>query len=225
MSIPMMVWGMDPIYTTIAHQLRNKYGIKLAEHVQSMNVLHKTLLEGFWFSPKDHVRLVNELLATKAFLHDNRMDPFHAMAASQTQGEGYREIAETSIHCQISSMTVNMHIDRTGFIWRGPNGETLIGPDAIQHIIDELKWPEFVAWVAAKNKFAGKIVERMHPTVPHVANKFLPQVGFQFDITRGMSRDLSKIWALTLDLRWGCTSYECNTTETYTGLNFVYKHK
>lgn len=225
MSIPLMAYAMDPVYSQVAGQLRRKYNINVAEHVQSMNVIYKTTLEGFWFTPIDSVRLVNTLMQTQAFLHDNRADPFHAAAASQTQGEGYREIAETSVHCQISPTTVNMHIDRTGFIWRGPNGETYIGPDAIKHILDELKWPEFVKWVSGKSKFAGAIVERMHPTVPSVANKFLPQVGFEFDITRGNTRDQSQQWALTLDLRWGCTGYDCTRTETYTGLNFVYKRR
>jgi hypothetical protein len=221
----MMKWGMDPIYTQIAGQLRRKYQINLAEHIESVTVLHNNILEGIWFTPKDHHRLIDVLLRTNAFLHDNRADPFHAAAASQTQGEGYREIAETSVHCQISAATVNMHIDRTGFIWRGPNGETLIGPDAIAHILDELKWPELVKWVSGKSKFAGMIVGRMHPVVPSVASKFMPQLGIQFDITRGANRDFSKQWALTLDLRWGCTGYDCTRTETFTGLNFVVKHK
>lgn len=220
-----MQYGMDPVYTQIAHRLRDKYRINLTEHIDGVTMVHKKIQDGFWFTPKDHLRLIAALNATNAFVHDNRADFWHAAAASATEGEGYREISDTSVHCQISKATVNMHIDLTGFVWRGPNGEALIGPDAIIHIMDELKWPEFVKWVSGKNKWAGKIVERMHPTLPSTANKFMPQIGAKFDIARGGSFDLSKQWSLTLDFRWGCTSYLCNRTETFTGLNFTYKHK
>jgi hypothetical protein len=225
MTVPLMVYGTDRVYTQIAHRLRTKYRIQLAEHIDSMNVLHSNVQDGFWFTPKDHKRLVDELLATRAFQHDDRRELFHAVAASATQGEGYREISDTSIHCQVSKSTVNMHIDYTGFVWRGPNGEVLIGPDAPFHILDELKWPELIKWVSSKNKTAGKIVARIHPTIPRSENRYLPQVGAQFDIHRGRSFDLSKQWALTLDFRWGCTDYTCRRTVSYTGLNFTLKVK
>jgi hypothetical protein len=223
MGVPLMVYGTDRVYTYIAHRLRSKYKISLSEHIASMNVVHSNLLDGFWFTPKDHKRLVDQLLATRAFQHDNRSDMFHAMAASATQGEGYREISDTSIHCQVSSVTVNMHIDFTGFVWRGPNGEALIGPDAPFHILDELKWPELVRWVSSKNKLAGKIVGRIHPTIPRSANRYVPQIGAQFDLHRGHSFDFSKQWALTLDFRWGCTDHSCRRTMSYTGVNFALK--
>lgn len=225
MSIPLMSYAMDPVYSKVAGQLRRKYGINVAEHVASMNVIYKNTLDGFWFTPKDHKRLINVLMATKAFSHDDRMDPFHAAAASQTQGEGYREVADISVHCQISESTVNMHIDNTGFMWRGPDGKSYIGPNAPAHILQELKWPEFVKWLSKKNSFAGKIAERTKPTIPSIANKFMPQLGAQFEIITGSNRDFSKQWSFTLDVRWGCTGYDCNRTETFTGLNFVYKHK
>ena len=224
MTIPMMQWGMDPVYTQVSHRLRTKYNINLAEHVASMNVIHKKVQEGFWFTPKDHKRLAAALCATKAFEHDNRMNHFSAAAASQTSGEGYREISETSIHCQLSAATVNMHIDLTGYMWRGPNGEQMIGPDAPFHILDELKWPDLIKWISSKNKWAGKIAERTHPITPNLKNKFMPQIGLRGDIVRGNSFDFSKQWSLTLDFRYGCTDYACNRTEVYTGLNFEFRH-
>ena len=187
----MMQWGMDPVYTQIAHRFRDKYHINLAEHIDSVNMIHKKVQEGFWFTPKNSQRLVDVIMATRAFEHDNRADPFSAAAASQTEGEGYREVSATSIHCQISPVTVNMHIDLTGYMWRGPNGEQMIGPDAPFHILDELKWPELVKWVAAKNKWAGKVMERSHPIFPNMKNKFLPQFGIGFDITRGPMKRFS----------------------------------
>src|SRR5262245_2297649 len=130
-----MVYGIDPVYLKIQHRFITKYKINIRNHIDSVTSLGKNELAGFWFTPKDHKALVRELLASNGFVHDNRADFFHAMAASQTQGEGYREISDNSIHCQVSSSAVNMHIDYIGFVWRGPDGTVLIGPNAISHII------------------------------------------------------------------------------------------
>jgi hypothetical protein len=224
MGISLMVYGVDPAYLLVARRLREKYNIDLAQHMESVTILGKNVQEGFWFWPKDSERLIAVLMATQAFEHDDRADLFHAMASMATEGEGYREISEKSIHCQISPSAVNMHIDMTGFLWRGPNGEALIGPDALFHILDELEWPKLVDWVSKKNKTAGKIVARIHPVLPTTANKFIPRIGGSFDVVRGHSDDFSRQWSLTLDFTWGCRSYACTETETLTGLNFTYKH-
>ena len=223
MGIPLMVYGTDRVYAQISNRLRTKYHINLSDHISSMGRMHDNLQEGFWFTPVDSKQLIKELLSTGAFQHDDRYDRFHAIAASATLGEGYRELAETSIHCQISEHTVNMHVDYTGFMWRGPNGESLIGPDAVFHNLDELKWPELVTWVSKKNREAGRILERVHPTIPRSANLFVPQIGAQVQILRGYNLELTRQWGLTLDFRWGCHDHGCRRIESYSGLSFEFK--
>jgi hypothetical protein len=218
-------WGLEPVYTQIADRLHRKYHFNLKDHIASMNELGRDVQNGFWFTPKDDRLLVAALTATGSFVHDNRADLFHALAASATQGEGYRELsADSSIHCQIGPAAVNMHIDYASFVWRGPDGKTYIGPDAIFHILDELKWKGIVDSVYKKNKFIGLVLQRLHPFVPTTANNFLPQFGITLDLVRGKSFDLSQQWSLTVDFKYGCTGYSCLRTETLTGLNFTYRN-
>jgi hypothetical protein len=40
---------------------------------------------------------------------------------------------------------------------------------------------------------------------------------------RGESLDMGKQWSLVLDLRHGCTDYNCNRTDNFSGLTFTYK--
>ncbi len=225
MAEPAFGYQFEPAYSIPAHRLRDKYHMEIANYITRVNDLGRNEQEGFWFATDNSQKLIDALLATGAFVHDNRADIFHALAASATQGEGYREISDKSLHFQISEGAVNMHLDHTGFVWRGPDGKVYIGPDAIYHIIDELKWAEAVAWVYKKNKFAGKIVERLHPELPRTATNFVPKIGVRYDLIRGNNIDFSKQWSLSLDFKWGCTDYSCNRTETLTGLNFTYRNR
>ncbi len=179
--------------------------------------------EGITFVPWDSQRLIAVLKAAKAFHHDDRVHLAGQLGAAATTGEGYREIAENSLHCQIGESVCNIHIDYIGFIWRGPKGESLVGPDALRHIVDELAWGKVVEWVSSKNEFAGKIVERLHPVLPSAATKFVPALGLRYDLVCGETLDMTKQWSLVLDLRHGCTDYTCNRTDTFSGLTFTYK--
>jgi hypothetical protein len=225
MGNPSFGYQLERPYAIPARRLLEKYGLNIKNYISRVTDMGRNEQEGFWFATSNSQKLIADLIATKAFIHDNRGDMFHAMAASATQGEGYREVSEKSIHFQISEGSVNMHVDHTGFIWRGPDGKVYIGPDAIYHILDELKWAEAVAWVYKKNKIAGMIMERLHPELPRTANRFDPKFGVRFDILRGNAVDFSKQWSLSLDFKWGCTDFSCNRTEMLTGLNFTYRHK
>ena len=146
------------------------------------------------------------------------------MIQAVSNGPTADEIADSSLHCQIGKSLCNIHIDYIGFVWRGPKGESLVGPDALRHIVDELGWGKLVEWVSGKNAFAGKIVERLHPVIPSVATKFIPSVGLQYDLVRGENLDMTKQWSLVLDFRHGCTDYSCKQVETFGGVTFTYKH-
>jgi len=224
MGNPEFDYAFKPAYSIPVNRLRQKYYIEISRFISRVTDIGRNEQEGFWFATDNSQQLVNALMLTGAFVHDDRADLFHALAASATRGEGYREISDASIHFQISDGAVNMHVDHTGFVWKGPDGQVYIGPDAPYHILDELKWAEAVAWVYERNKVAGKILERLHPELPRTANKFDPKIGLRYDILRGNNSDFSSQWSLSLDLKWGCTDYSCTRTEMLTGLNFTYRH-
>jgi hypothetical protein len=224
MAIPLMEYAVKPVYAKISDRFIKKYNIHLGNHVDSMSHVSNREQEGITFVPRDDQRLIAALKSTGAFHHDDRAHLVGQLAAAATAGEGYREIADSSLHCQISKSLCNIHIDYIGFVWRGPNGESFVGPDALRHIVDELGWGKIVEWVNGKNQFAGEILGRLHPVVPSVATKFMPAVGLQIDLLRGDSLDVTKQWSLVLDFHYGCTSYACNQTEAFKGLMFTYKH-
>ncbi len=219
-----MEYGVMPVYTKIAHRFRKKYNIHLSNHIESMAHVSYREEEGITFVPHSDQRFIEALKATQAFHHDDRDHLAGKLAAAATKGEGYREIADSSLHCQIGKMQVNVHIDYLGFVWRGPNGESLVGPDALRHIVDELGWGKIVEWVGKKSELAGKILERARPLVPSTANKFVPMIGVSYDLIRGESFDMSKQWSLSLQWKYGCTDYSCNRTEEFKGLVFDFKH-
>lgn len=166
MAIPLMEYAVEPVFTKISHRFLKKYTIHLGNHIDSMSHVSTREQEGITFVPRDDQRLIAALKATQAFHHDDRAHLVGQMAAAATTGEGYREIAESSLHCQIGKSLCNIHIDYTGFVWRGPKGESLVGPDALRHIVDELAWGKIVEWVSGKNEFVGKIVARAHQFCP-----------------------------------------------------------
>ena len=225
MSIPLMIYGVKPVYTKIAGRFSSKYKILLRNHIDYVTRVSDKETEGITFVAKDHNRLIDALKETGAFHHDNRGHLAGQLAAAATNGEGYREIADSSLHCQISSTVCNIHIDYVGFVWRGPRGESLVGPDSAQHIVGELAWPALVQWVTKKNEFAGKILGRITPRVPSSAEGFAPRFGADFRILSGETHDMAHYWSLSIDYRHGCRDATCGFVEDYGGLNFTYRHK
>lgn len=224
MSIPLMEYSVMPVYTKIAHRFRSKYNIQLGNHIDMMSHVSYREEEGITFVPKRDTLFIDALKSTGAFHHDDRNHVVLAAAASQTKGEGYREIADSSLHCQVGKGEINVHIDYLGFVWRGPSGESLVGPDALRHIVDELGWGKIVEAVGKKSQIAGKILERARPLVPSSANKFVPMIGVSYDLIRGESLNMSKQWSLSVQYRFGCTDYTCSRTEEFKGLVFDFKH-
>lgn len=224
MSIPLMEYSVKPVWAKISHRFREKYRIQLVNHVQSMSRVSPREEEGITFMPVSQERLIEALRLTGAFHHDDRNDVGGMVAAAATKGEGYREISETSLHCQVGRAEVNVHVDYLGFVWRGPNGESLAGPDAVRHIADELGWGKIVELVGRKSEVAAKLLERVRPVVPSSANRFVPAIGAQLDLIRGESFDMRRQWSLSLQWRYGCTSWACTQTEEFKGLVLNVRH-
>src|SRR5437660_2684265 len=100
MAIPLMEYAVMPVYAKISYRFREKYNIHLGNHIDSMSHVSSRDQEGITFVPRDAQRLIATLKATQAFHHDDRAHLVGQMAAAATTGEGYREIADNSLHCQ-----------------------------------------------------------------------------------------------------------------------------
>ena len=60
---------------------------------------------------------------------------------------------------------VNVHIDQTGFLFEGANGDLMVGPNFLDHIVNELVWKTILplpSWLA----------ERMDLIAPNSTNDF-----------------------------------------------------
>jgi hypothetical protein len=215
MAIPLMTYGLNKVYIAISDRFKTQYQINIADHIESMSSIGERTGEGITFVPVDAQLLIRTLCSTHAFEHDNRRDPTLQLAAAATMGEGYREIGATSLHCEISKVLCNIHIDHFGFVWLGPDGQTYVGPDAIRHIVGELLWADVVNWVRGKNGFLGKVLERATPVLPGMENKFIPQIGVNYDLLKGGS------WSLDLEYHYGCTDNSCKRTEHFGGVSFT----
>ncbi len=44
----------------------------------------------------------------------------------------------SSLHCAVTDDVCNIHIDKTGFVLEGPQGNVVLTPDFLQHLLDEL---------------------------------------------------------------------------------------
>src|SRR5208337_3215926 len=111
------------------------YNINLASHVDRVIEMGATVGEEFSFAPKDHRLFRSALQRTNRFRQDDRKDFFGATAASQTEGEGWREDGLRSLHCAIAPTVCSVHIDSLGFVLSGTDGK--YSPDLFQHILHD----------------------------------------------------------------------------------------
>jgi hypothetical protein len=97
------------------------------------------------------------LARTKAFAHDDRRIWIQEVAALAIEGGGYREKGSPSRHCKIGASLCHIHIDRYGFVIKGPDGKTYYNPDVVQHIVDELGWATKVVPGVRKPPLLGNV--------------------------------------------------------------------
>jgi hypothetical protein len=205
-----------------------RHFIDIRAHIKSMWKLKRRLEEGFYFVPKD-VGKWEAALIHAGFQHDLRekhlgfIPSVGALAALATTGQGYRERGSPSLHCAVARDMCNVHLDNIGFRFNG------YSPDAGQHIVDELLWQDNVV------PFLGKIFSlsglsklvpisvtdvfhRAHPLVPNSGqSKPFREMGAEFDIASGRSRDLQQQWRFTFDVTHSCSDYTCGVWRTLNG--------
>ena len=110
-----------------------------------MTEVGRTVSEGITFQAKSRNLFRIDVGFAKyggqlAFHWDNRKVWIYRLAALATDGEGYREIGQPSLHCATGSDTCNVHIDEFGFVAFGPDGKEYFTPDSLRHSVDELVW-------------------------------------------------------------------------------------
>lgn len=165
--------------------------IDLDDHIDYVCYASETAGEGIAFRPKDAETFERAVKASQAFHHDDRTDCFGRIAASFTTGEGYREVSVTSLHVAISAGLSSVHIDSYAFMMRGPNGEFIISPEALMHIVDELVLRYPMSYLRRKGlTFAAALLNVLHVVLPHAGNGYSPTLGWSVELGGGGARNL-----------------------------------
>lgn len=88
-----------------------------------------------------------------------------------------RAICRTSprFHCAVADDVCNIHIDETGFVLTGPNGEMVVDPDFLQHLLNELIWKTKADSIAGLWGFRGLSFE-----FPNSAHEY-SRIGIKYD--------------------------------------------
>ncbi len=224
-SIPKVVYGLDPIYTGINTRFRTRHGIDLSAHIERMTWLGRRVEQGFNFVPWDagafeialkHAGFKNDLREK----HLGFIPSVGALAALATHGQGYREEGSPSLHCAIAPDICNVHLDNIGFRLNG------YGPDAGQHIVDELVWQDKIIPLIGKilptqlNDLIRltDLLHRLHPVIPNTRQvKPFSELGVEFDVVSGRSRDLQQQWRVTIDLTHSCANATCDVWRKLNG--------
>lgn len=218
-SIPKVVYGLDPIYTGINTRFRTRHGIDLSAHIEKMSWLGRRVEQGFNFVPWD-AGAFETALKHAGFKNDLRekhlgfIPSVGALAALATHGQGYREEGSPSLHCAIAPDICNVHLDNIGFRLDG------YGPDAGQHIVDELVWQDKIVPLIGKilPTQITDLLHRLHPMIPNTRQvKPFSELGVEVDVVSGRSRDLQRQWRVTIDLTHSCTNATCDAWRKLNG--------
>ena len=146
--------------------------------------------EGISFHPKSVGELQAAITDTQLFHRDDKADFFGRKASSATIGEGYREVSTPSLHVAISSEISSVHIDSWAFQFHAPDGTLIIGPDAGQHIVDELWFRLPMTWLRRHNMpFLASVLQAFHPVLPNSVNGYQPRFGIRVELGKSPTRD------------------------------------
>jgi hypothetical protein len=133
-------------------------------------------------------------------------------AYSSQFGKDPKPLDITSLHFAVAPDRVNIHIDQTGFLFEGANGDLVVGPNFLDHIINELVWKTILplpSWLA----------ERMDLIAPNSTNDF-SRFGVSFDLIK---RKNFKVTATgTCGFHGG---FECAATLGISGTHTIWDSK
>jgi hypothetical protein len=125
-------------------------------------------------------------------------------AYSAQFGKDPKPLDITSLHFAVASDRVNVHIDETGFVFEGADGDITVGPNFAHHAGNELFWKTSLPlprWAA----------EHIDLILPNSANDF-SRVGISADMYR--TKDLRVTATGSCGIFGG---FECSGTVTVSG--------
>jgi hypothetical protein len=118
----------------------------------------------------------------------------------------------SSLHFAVAPDRVNVHIDETGFVFEDAGGGLVVGPNAGQHVVNELVWKTMLGlpdWMA----------ERIDNITPNSANDFS-----RF----GVSGDLRKRKTYRVTVTGTCTirgDFACSIAVSVSGTHNIWGSK
>jgi hypothetical protein len=214
-----MVYTKSRVYQDIRHRFRTRHQIDISKYIMSMTKLTQRYEDGFDFVPWN-ADAWERALVRAGFKPDLRethlgfIPSIGKLAALATHGGGYREDGSPSLHCAVAKDRCNVHLDNIGFRLHGYN------PDLGQHTTDELAWQAIIVPLLGKvlPPQAVQLLHRFHPVVPNSRQvKPYSEIGVEFDVKQGRSRDLQRHWRLTIDLTHSCSDATCGVWRKING--------
>jgi len=106
----------------------------------------------------------------------------------------------SSLHLAVAPDRVNIHIDHTGFVIVGPNGELIVDPDFGQHIVNELLWK-----TDAKKKLPAWLVDNTSFVLPNSANDYT-RVGISADLMSRKNYHVTVTGTCTIRGEFDCSA-------------------
>ncbi len=111
-----------------------------------------------------------------------------------------RRIDITSLHVALNPGACNIHIDDVGFVLRGPQGAVGLGPDFLQHLVNELllksKLREKFVAKYGEGSNAVWAIDHLSVVLPSSDNRYNPMIGAKFE-----TKTLSLSAAMSFDCK------------------------
>lgn len=224
-----VVYRKDPIFRQLAERFSRVHHIDIHRHIEYVIKLGHRLEQGFDFVPMLASEWEEELKRAR-FQQDVRerhlgfIPSVGSVAAAATKGEGYREPGSPSLHCSVSPSVCNVHLDTVGFKVDGG-----YGPDAPQHIVDELFWQDKVVKNLEKvlPKWTTDTLYRLHPIVPssRQVTPYSREVGVQVDLLNMRRNNLQQQILITVDLTRSCSDATCGAWRQLNGKSVTTENK
>lgn len=223
------VYRKDPIFRQLADRFWSKHRIDIHQHIEHVVKLGHRLEQGFNFVPMLASAWEEELKRARFELdlrerHLGFIPSVGSIAAAATKGEGYREPGSPSLHCAVSPSLCNVHLDAVGFKVEGG-----YGPDAPQHIVDELFWQDKVvkSLEGILPKMVTDALYRVHPIVPssRQINPYSKEIGVQVDLMNIRRNNLQQQIVVSVDLTHSCSDVSCGAWQKLNGRSVSVENK
>jgi hypothetical protein len=120
----------------------------------------------------------------------------------------------TSIHCAVAPDICNIHIDEMGFVIAGPDGDVIVDPDFLEHVVNELLLKSKL-----EHKLPEWLIDRLSLDLPNSTNAY-SRVGVSFDFVQ--RKNYRVRWTSSCSV---LGNLECSTTFSISGTHDLLGHK